>query len=64
MIMLEVADYCQNCPHFSPTTEVVVLFGDNMDCLRNTTVVCRDRDRCKCLYDDIVENLAKKREEE
>ena len=56
MIRLEVKDFCQNCTEFDPETTVSErsycgMTGVNI--LADTTVTCRNAQKCNCLYEFI-----------
>ena len=67
MIKLDVDNWCHSCPEFEPIAEVAYSYGDvsNMfdpltpdlylpdDREYETTVVCKHREKCKCIKDYI-----------
>lgn len=56
MIALEVKDYCQNCAGFDPETTVSersYCGMTGMNILTDTTVTCRNAQKCNCLYEFI-----------
>lgn len=63
MIRLHVEEYCQDCDQFSPSTETQVMYAGNGPYLRDTTVYCKNRDRCRGIYEIIKQNVNKAKEE-
>ena len=63
MIMLNVADYCNNCDQFSPAIETNVFYGDGTVYSRDTTVFCKNKERCQSIHDAIIKSLEKTKEE-
>lgn len=56
MIALEVKDYCQNCVEFDPETTVneKSYYGiAGMEIKADTTVTCRNEQKCNRLYEFI-----------
>ena len=57
MINLVVDDYCQSCPDFIADVEKLEYGYDTGIKVVNTTVRCRDRDRCRNLVRHLKEEL-------
>ena len=62
MIMLNVADYCHNCDQFSPATETNVFYGNGSVISRETTVFCKNQEKCKGIYDAIIRTISRPQE--
>lgn len=62
MIQLKVADYCHHCDQFSPGTNTEVFFCNGAIYNRETTVFCKDQERCKGIYDAIIKTIGKPQE--
>jgi len=62
MIMLNVADYCHNCDQFSPASETNVFYGNGSILGRETTVFCKNQEKCKGIYDAIIKTIGKPQE--
>lgn len=63
MITLSVAEYCHNCDQFSPTMEINVFYNDGAAYIRETTVFCKNKERCKGIHDAIIKTIDKTKEE-
>lgn len=51
MIDLQVADYCQKCPHFeAQTDEISSLFSSNF------IITCANMEKCRAIFKYIEEN--------
>lgn len=46
MIKLDVAAYCQDCPHFYPDCAKID-FIDGLEVRSETTVFCQNREECR-----------------
>ena len=62
MIELKVDDWCKDCGEFEPelvrdTTE----FRDNVTRITDTMIICKHRDRCRCIA-KCIENQIKKKQ--
>lgn len=56
MIRLEVKDFCQNCAEFDPETtvnEISYMGMTGRKIVADTTVTCRNAQKCNCLYEFI-----------
>lgn len=62
MIILDVADYCQNCARFEPTADTAELFAGGKVYHRQTTVICKHRDVCNGIYKRMLNEMKKSRE--
>lgn len=62
MITLKVAEYCHKCDQFSPATEVNVLYANGTIYSRETTVFCKNKERCQGIYDAIINTIGKPQE--
>lgn len=52
MIKLIVDGYCENCPEFCTDVEKTYTYTDELQ-ITNTVIMCKHRNRCKCIKDMI-----------
>ena len=57
MIILDVADYCQNCDRFEPTAEITDLFAGGTVYHRETAVRCKHKTMCAGIYDSTIKRM-------
>ena len=69
MIELKVDDWCKDCGEFEPelvrdTTEFrgYVSLYENVTRKTNTTIICKHRDRCRCIAKCIENQIGKKQQ--
>lgn len=59
MIVLDVKEYCQNCPDFDPEVTKEILYSDDFSLGRRkiiyTTVRCKYSNRCHCCVDAFIQ---------
>ena len=56
MIKLDVAEYCANCPYFSPESESVTLHTPS-DEIITTTVQCKNKEKCNLICEYLSNKL-------
>ena len=57
MIHLKIESYCHDCGDFKACTSVTNLYSCGQVAHRETTITCKNKDRCDQLYKHIKENL-------
>lgn len=55
MITLDVESYCNNCPGFEADVDITCLHDEQMYKMYNTFIRCRNRNKCKTIYDHLKE---------
>lgn len=63
MIVLNVEDYCHKCDQFSPATETNVMYGNGKVYMREVTVYCKDHERCRSIYENIMQTIDERKED-
>lgn len=58
MIELDVAEYCGDCPCFTPESESNKFYTSSGDIAwTKTTVYCENKEKCRLMYEHILNRL-------